>query len=237
MLWDQIRKLPACERVAMAEPYPDVLLLQSPHTEGKTRWLVGQYKDLAKIETQLRYQQALRDILTEHRVRVGLRNSDAPPAEVERQERYGPTVPGEHRHTSFIAKRVNALAPPVRSDRPVPTNRRGDREQNVKDYWDTQTPQAHHIVEFNNLETLGVSRASGAAEMDYQQLPAVLLAAEFHQRYISSILKPAQKWDKTKLLADIAPLYRGIYQGRSRLFGPLWDISKIILAHAGIKVG
>jgi hypothetical protein len=225
------------ERVAMAEPYPNVLFFQTPQAEDQTHWVVGQYKDLAKLETQLRYQEVLRNILTEHRVRIGLRNSDAPPARVARQERYGPTVPGEHRHTSFIAKRVNALAPPVRSDRPVPVNRRGDREQNVKDYWATQTPQAHHIVEFNNLETLGVSRASGAAEMDYQQLPAVLLAAEFHQRYLSSILKPAQKWEKAKLLGDIAPLYQGIYQGRSRLFVPLWDISKIILAHAGIKVG
>ena len=110
---------------------------------------------LDEFVTKLRHQQTLRNVLTEHQVRIGLRTSDAPPADVERRERYGPTVRGQHSHTNFTAKRVNALAPPVRSDRPVPTNRRGDREQNVKDYWDTQTPQAHHIVESSSQQHAG----------------------------------------------------------------------------------
>ena len=114
-------------------------------------------------------------------------------------------------------------------------NRRTDREENVKRFWDSQTPQSHHIVEFNNLETLGVSHEIGLAEMDYQQLPAVLLAAEFHQRYISAILKPAQHWGKAKLQTDMVALYRGLYLGRGPLFEPLWRISQVILKHAGLR--
>ena len=64
--------------------------------------------------------------------------------------------------------------------------------------------------------------------------PQVLLAAEFHQRYISSILKPAQRWNKTKLRAEIFSLYEGLYLSRSRLFQPLWPVSRLILRQAGI---
>ena len=203
---------------------------------GGTHWLVGRYREVAAIAKQLRDDKNLRDILTHHQVCIGLRKEDVPPKEVARQERYGPTVRGQDYQTDFTARRPNPLALPVHSNRPIPINRRGDREQNVKDYWATQTPRAHHIVEFNNLETLGVSHEIGDKEMDYKQLPAVLLAAEFHQRYISSILKPAQKLSAPTLRAGIAAVYQGLYQGRGQMFEPLWEISKIILKQAGITV-
>jgi hypothetical protein len=117
----------------------------------------------------------------------------------------------------------------------APINRKTDREENVKDFWATQTPQSHHIVEFNNLKTLGVSTEDGSEGMDYLQLPAVLLAAEFHQRYISTILKPAQRWEKVKLQSEIVVTYRDLYTQRSKLFEPMWLISKTILEHAGVK--
>ena len=232
-LWQEIKALPACEPMAMPEPYPGVLLFRQ--LVDNTHWLVGQYGDLRRIETDLRWSPPLRSMLTSRRVRIGLRADDVPPAELERQERYGSTIPGQDRQTDFAPVRAKSLAPPVHVDRPVSGNRRGDREQNVKDYWRTQTPQAHHIVEFNNLETLGASQKVGSSEMDYQQLPAVLLAAEFHQRYISSILKPAQEWERKQLLAEIVSVYRGIYQGRGQLFEPLWSISNVILKQAGIS--
>jgi hypothetical protein len=71
--------------------------------------------------------------------------------------------------------------------------------------------------------------------MDYLQLPAVLLAAEFHQRYISAILKPAQHWGKQQLQSTIASAYRDLYSGRGPLFEPLWRVSRVILDEAGIK--
>jgi len=68
--------------------------------------------------------------------------------------------------------------------------------------------------------------------MDYKRLPAVLLAAEFHQRYITSILKPAQDWEKDKLLGGIHKLYQDLYLRRSALFKPLWAVSKVVLKEA-----
>ena len=117
------------------------------------------------------------------------------------------------------------------------TNRISDREENVKSFWDSQTPQSHHIIEFNNLEALGVSRKNGNVGMDYFQLPAVLLAAEFHQRYISAILKPTHNWEKSKLAAEIPTVYSSLYLERSKLFEPLWFVSKAILERAGLENG
>jgi hypothetical protein len=71
--------------------------------------------------------------------------------------------------------------------------------------------------------------------MDYLRLPAALLAAEFHQRYISAILKPMQKWEKKKLQSEIVATYRSLYLGRGQLFETMWKISKVILEEADIK--
>jgi len=115
-------------------------------------------------------------------------------------------------------------------------NRRTDREENVNAFWETQTPQSHHVVEFNNLEALGVSSKIGTTEMDYLQLPAVLLAAEFHQHYISAILKPTHRMDKLTLSKEIVSAYRQLYTSRSKLFEPLWIVSKVILQEAGLTI-
>jgi hypothetical protein len=66
--------------------------------------------------------------------------------------------------------------------------------------------------------------------MDYYQLPAVLLAAEFHQRYISAILKPSHHWKSAELETRIETVYSDLYEKRSELFKPIWLVSKIILA-------
>jgi hypothetical protein len=233
MIWNQIANLPDVQTLP-SQGYGQMLLLPVPdHTSN---WLVGRYRDLTRLATALRDNASLRELLTKHRVRLGLRDSDVPPAGVERQPRYGKTVAGPNAQTDFTASRKQALATPVKAEAAAPPNRRTDREQNVADFWNTQTPQSHHIVEFNNLETLGASQKTGVKEMDYQQLPAVLLAAEFHQRYISAILRPAQRWTKGRLTSDIVGVYRGIYVTRSTLFKPLWDVSRIILQEAGLPV-
>jgi len=210
----------------------------SPHFRTSiddTGWLVGPYKEMTRLATDLRNDKTMRDFLSVNRVRIGLRNSDIPPADIERRERYGPSIRGENHDQDFTTARLNAIARPVREQTPPSVNRKTDREENVKSFWDSQTPQSHHIVEFNNLETLGVSHKVGNEEMDYLQLPAVLLAAEFHQRYISAILKPAQRWEKGKLQSEIIAVYRSLYLGRSQLFEPMWIISKVILENAHAK--
>jgi hypothetical protein len=73
--------------------------------------------------------------------------------------------------------------------------------------------------------------------MDYFQLPAVLLAAEFHQRYISAILKPTHHWDKPRLAAEMPAVYNGLYFERSKLLEPLWSVSKTIFECAGLDIG
>jgi hypothetical protein len=226
MLWNKIANLPGCQPVQLGK-YPQFYLFTT--SLNGTGWLVGPYKYLTPLATELRGSSELGELLAAKRVRLGLRDTDVPPTDLERQPRYGASIPGANLDQDFTSARVNPLAPPVKGTTPPPVNRKTDRQENVKRFWDSQTPQSHHIVEFNNLETLGVSRQVGIAEMDYQQLPAVLLAAEFHQRYLSAILKPAQHWQREKLQTEMVGLYRNLYQDRSALFEPLWQVSKVIL--------
>ena len=235
MIWERIEKLPASARIPLPAPYRQMYLISI--LADKSGWLVGPYKHLTRLATDLRTRDDLRDILAKKRVRFGLRQTDVPPADVERQERYGPFVRGANHDQNFAAARVKPLATPFRADRPAPGNRISDRKENVMTFWATQTPQSHHIVEFNHLEELGVSHEPGDQELDHGQLPAVLLAGEFHQRYLSAILKQTHGWDRKALQAGLTKLYRSLYVERSHLFHPLWDISKIILVEAGIKTG
>lgn len=238
MLWDDIEKLTeGKKRKAKKLPvtgYGTFFLFEVP--TDSSHWLVGPYHVLTDLATDLRTNEHLRDVLTENEVRLGLRASDKPPADVVRQARYGSKVAGEDRDTDFTGMRVDSVALPAREVDVIPSNRRGDRETNVKTYWDTQTPQSHHIVEFNNLEMLGKSTKEGDSQMDYLKLPAVLLAAEFHQRYITAFLRDAQRWSKTKLQAEIVGNYQKLYTEKSALFNPLWDVSAIILRNAGLTV-
>jgi hypothetical protein len=231
-IWKTIENLPSCEALPLPPPYQQILLIRIQADD--THWLVGPFKQLTKVATDLRDTESLCRILSSKKVRLGLRKSDEPPLNLEQQEAYGEYVRGADHGTDFTARRVGPLAIPFRADKP-PVNRISDSKENVKNFWKTRTPQSHHIVEFNHLEKLGVSNEKGDRESDYQQLPAVLLAAEFHQRYISVILKQTHNWDRKSLQAKLAGTYDSLYRLRSPLFLPLWEISKIILHEAGIE--
>jgi len=233
MIWNTIAQLPGCRPVTPPRGHAKFFLFRS--SADDTGWLVGPYKEMTPFATDLRNDKGLRDFVSANRVRIGLRNTDVPPADIERQARYGPLVRGTDHDNDFTLARLNPVARPVREVNAVSVNRKMDREENVRTFWASQTPQSHHIVEFNNLETLGASQKVGNAETDYHQLPAVLLAAEFHQRYISAILKPAQQWRRERLQSEIASVYRDLYLGKGPLFEPLWRISRVILNEAGIK--
>jgi hypothetical protein len=233
MVWNTIAHLPGCRPLTLPKGYGEFFLFQT--SVDDTGWLVGPYKTMTPFATDLRDDEGLRDFLSANRVRLGLRDTDVPPAEIERQRRSGPLVRGPNHDKDFTLARASPVAPPVEETSPVSINRRTDREENVRRFWASQTPQSHHIVEFNNLEKLEASQRVGSAEMDYRQLPAVLLAAEFHQRYISDILRPAQLWGKQQLRSAIASVYRSLYLGRGPLFEPLWRVSRVILEEAGIK--
>jgi hypothetical protein len=203
-----------------------------------THWLIGPYARLTTLATALRTREDLRDTLAALRVRLGLRATDIAPSG-DRQVRYGTRVQGQHGAHDFTSSRQFSLAKPALPIPPgqsAPTNRRSDREENVRTFWMTQTPQSHHIVEFNNLRDIGKSTEAGKGEMDYALLPAVLLAAEFHQRYISAYFKQAHGMKADALRKMMPGMYRDLYIGRSTLFRPLWDVSEVVLRAAGLAV-
>src|SRR5262245_36603787 len=231
MLWMRIEQIAKGNRVRF-EGYADMFLLPVPPDTGEQSfWLVGPYKDQTKLATDLRMNPALRHMLAERSVRFGLRQTDNPPAGFERQKRYGTMVAGPHSVTDFRAQRIGPLAKAAWPDEPK--NRISDQLANVHSYWMTQTPQSHHIVEFNHLRDIGASNGSGTGELDHAQLPCVLLAAEFHQRYVSSILKATHGWTGARLREQLPTVYRSIYEQGSPLFRPLWDTTKAILGAAG----
>jgi len=215
----------------------DLYLFEIPPEDPKskrTAWLIGQYNTLAALATDLRNDAGLRELLTHYGVRLGLRRTDVPPANIEPQKSFGPLVQGANYDQDFTKMREKRLALPIRDTSPTPPNRRDDREENVKRYWESLTPQSHHIVEFKNLETLGVSHRPGLGKMDYDQLPAMLLAAEFHKCYICPLLKPAQLWGKEQLQKDMKTLYSNLYLHKSDLFKSLWPIAEVIMKNAGL---
>jgi hypothetical protein len=233
MPWKRIPSLPGCTAVKPPLGLPTLFVLRT--STDDTGWIVGPYKDLTGFATKLRHEKVLRDFLSDHRVRIGLRDTDVPPANIERQVGYGKLVKGENYDKEFFSLRVNPVAQPVHITQTAAPNRKSDQEQNVRNFWESQTPQSHHIVEFNNLETVGVSCRDGNDGMDYFQLPAVLLAAEFHQRYISTILKPAHQWNKVRLQSEMVSTYRNLYLGRGQLFDPLWYVSTTIFDRANLR--
>ena len=234
MIWNTIASLPGC--TALNGACSGLYAARIPNSP--TCWLIGPYARLTLLATALRTDESLRAALAGLHVRLGLRETDVPPAG-DRQARYGPTVQGAHHAGDFAAQRIFPLAQPALDSVPgqsAPVSRRGDREENVRTFWMTQTPQSHHIVEFNNLRDIGKSTQNGTGEMDYNRLPAVLLAAEFHQRYISAFLKSAHGRNADALRKEMPGMYRTLYTGRSPLFRPLWDVSEVILRAAGLPV-
>ncbi|MEO6786246.1 MAG: hypothetical protein ABI318_08950 [Chthoniobacteraceae bacterium] len=236
-MWNEIRAIPGCKSVRLPGSYGEMFLLPVPpdETSEPSHWMIGQYKDQTGLATALRTSEPLQKFVTDWRVRFGLRATDRPPVDVARQARYGATKAGAHPLTNFGGQRVRELAKPVFDGQPT-TNRRGDRQENVRTFWATQTPQSHHVVEFNHLRDIGVNRENGNGEMDHGQLPCVLLAAEFHQRYISSILKQTHGWSADRLRKELGQAYASLYLGRGPLFRPLWDVSRIILRAVGIPI-
>lgn len=234
-MWDKIKSIPGCKTVRVPGTNHEMYLLPVPYNEvmEPSFWLIGEYRVQTPFATKLRDSETLQQFVTKNRVRFGLRESDRPPTG-ERQVRFGKpkfaAKPGD-----FTKDRVQKLATSVKEDEDS-VNRRTDRELNVQKFWATQTPQSHHIVEFNNLRDIGKSKESGSGELDHGQLPCVLLAAEFHQRYISSILKKLHGASKKELLAKLPGEYSALYLGRGPLFSPLWSVSRIILQAAGLPV-
>jgi hypothetical protein len=235
-LWQNLRSIPGAKTVA-TPGFGEAILLPVPHLgdSGDTFWMVGQYKDQTRLATASRANEGVQKFLAKHRVRFGFRSTDVPPAGLTRQEEYGKTRRGKDASKSFVHERVNPLTVPAKPQNALMTNRRGDRDDNVRTFWESQTQQSHHIVEYNHLNGIDASNPVGLGELDHGQLPCVLLAAEFHQRWVSSILKRTHRWDKPQLLAGVCDVYSSIYALGGPL-RPLWSVSRLILSAAGVTV-
>lgn len=242
-LWADIQKIPGAETVE-TPGYGEAILLAVPTLRPRKHWMIGRYKDQTRLATALRTERTAQVFVAKCRIRLGFRDTDVPPIDLERQGEYGETVKGESASQDFSDERVKELTAPVKPANAEMTNRISDRKENVKTFWASQTPQSHHIVEFNHLEGIGKSKAAGDGELDHAQLPCVLLAAEFHQRYVSSILKRTHSWDEGQLRKNMTNTYFSIYVAEGRMAGakgdaplaPLWRVSRIILRAAGIRV-
>ena len=203
---------------------------------NKSKWLIGKYGDLKKLATDLRLNKNnLRKFMGENKIRLGLRSTDVAPYGLDRQKRFGDFVAGKASGRDFTSERIYSSSLPV-SDKSFSVNRRNDREGNVSTFWISQTPQSHHIVEFNHLKDINVSNRKGKEEMDHSELPCVLLAAEFHQSYISEILKEFHGLGEDELKRELFTIYYNLYVEKSPLFAPLWEVSKMILEHAFQKL-
>jgi hypothetical protein len=238
VLWNQIGAIVGAKTVTSAR-FGDAVLLpvRGLDTDVDTFWMIARYKDQTKLATALRDEEEAQEFVTEHHVRFGFRKTDVPPAGVVREEEYGKTIINKKLASKdFSGKRVNPVTKPVNAENATQSNRLSDREENVRLFWRSQTPQSHHIVEFNHLNEIGRSKkgAGHFGPLDHSQLPCVLLAAEFHQRYVSSILKPTHHLGKNELWKAMEQTYWSLYvTGPLR---PLWDVSRLILREAGLPV-
>src|SRR5581483_11492969 len=127
MLWKKIINLPECKSIKPSKDFSEFFLLKNL---DDTHWLIGQYKAMAEFATTLRSEKILRDFLSAKRIRIGLRATDIPPADIDRQKRYGVTVRGENYSENFTAKRLNLTARPVRELKVMPINRITDNSAN-----------------------------------------------------------------------------------------------------------
>ncbi|MGD9881004.1 MAG: hypothetical protein AB7F22_35815 [Reyranella sp.] len=242
-LWSDIEEIPGA-RTVDTPGYGKAVLLPVPKLSPSTHWMIGRYKDQTRLATALRTAPSAQAFLAKCHVRLGFRDTDVPPIDLERQESYGDTVKGKNAATDFSDQRVRELTAPARPANAEMTNRISDRRENVRTFWESQTPQSHHVVEFNHLEGIGKSKPTGDRELDHAQLPCVLLAAEFHQRYVSSILKRTHGWSRQQLLKNMPDTYFSIYIVGGRMEGtkgeeplsPLWHVSRVILRAAGLPV-
>jgi hypothetical protein len=226
-IWERIKSAGVCKPLPLPEPFPDVLVTRDIGQEG--HWLVGPYSNLKRLARQMRSDAALCELLSKRKVRFGFRETDQPPTGLKWQRAYGEMEP--RASADHTAERKKTILSPVLPNQPQPTARFSDEFANVERYWAAQTPQAHHIVEFNNLRELGLSSEEGTGDLDYKQLPCVLLMAEFHQRYVSSYLKSTHEWDgkPKEVLARLTNLYQAIYRHQNRALHSLWQIAETIL--------
>jgi hypothetical protein len=211
-----------CAPAGLPGKYQNVFL--TPNTTESLYWVIGPYPVLCELSKELRTNQELSESLLKNGIQFGFRKTDKPPTGLTRQKEYGKSEAqpvGDFSESRLIETHI-----PIKG-KEVTSCRISDQYSNIMEYWKTQSPQAHHIVEFNNLEAARVSTRTGSGDLDYQLLPCVLMMAEFHQRYITSKLKDTHGWDDrpAELIKKLRARYDQIYFSDAPQLASLGKIS------------
>lgn len=218
-----------CMPASLPGKFENVLL--APNPKESRYWVVGTYPVLCELSKELRTNEELSGLLLKNGIQFGFRETDKPPTGLTRQKDYGKSE--AQPVGDFSEKRLIETHIPIKEDN-VANCRISDQYPNIMEYWKTQSPQAHHIVEFNNLEAAGVSTRTSGGDLDYHQLPCVLLMAEFHQRYVTSKLKDTHGWDEqpAELIKKLRARYDQIYFSDAPQLASLGNISAAIFTVA-----
>ena len=201
--------------------------------------MISRYKDQTKLATALREDEAAQTFVAEHHVRFGFRKTDVPPLDLDRQKNYGETeVNEELAKKDFSAERKNPLTKPVNDENAAQINRLSDRRGKRQALLAEPDPAStsRRRVQQPARHYRSKKGRGHFGPLDHSQLPCVLLAAEFHQRYVSSVLKPTHGMDEMELWKSMELTYWSLYATGSSPLRPLWEVSRLILREAGLPV-
>jgi hypothetical protein len=210
-----------CHPEHLSPPYSDVMVTN--RIGEPVHWLIGPYQSLKNLSSDLRMSKYLNSELLERGVSFGFRDTDKPALRPTRQPSYGANIPlvGEnHAHERKklwlppADSKVKKIWMPTENGALTPGYREIDVYENRRLYHLTQSPQAHHIIEVNNLKRFGLGGKQDKGDFGYFHLPCALFAEEFHQKYIGARLECARSWEGTPdvLLSSLEDLYGGVYQ-------------------------
>jgi hypothetical protein len=232
-IFQTIKASGICEKEKVFPDSFDDILVTSATEGNEWRWLIGPYYSLTAVATALRINPDLRAELADREVRFGMRDDDVSWEDDTMgrslQPRIGPRV--ERPADDYLSHRVKGTHLPLTTL--APACRQADRFQNVETFWETQTLQSHHIVEYSTLVRVGVSRPEVHNEFHRDLLPCVLLVAELHQLYVTAYLRGNRNQFREGMSADeagkvLGDVFDEIYFRKGGVFRPLGEISKII---------
>jgi hypothetical protein len=218
-IWDKIGQ--SCDEISLWVP---PFFLTKPDREAR-RWVIGRFCDLKRIAPVLRTDAELREAFSELSARFGRRGSDLPPAG-DRVTRIGPL--GDPRFTIAELKRRHAKKRRLPGGSQPFAARVTDVHSEHQRFWESRTPEVHHIVEKSILGALGVN----AGDLENNVAPCVLAVAEIHGRLYTPEMASERGAFSRQMSASVASnlltkIYDGLYAGP--MMTQLNAIAKIII--------
>ncbi len=200
-VWELIRTK-ACTADSLLQPHPlyQVYLARQPiHIQPPSaaaasdwedrHWVIGSYKELQRLATNLRADESLRILFSEAGAAFGRRHTDVPPTELST----GPARFRKDEKKAIKEGKLNPVNLALLKQRVTPgatmDPRRSDLFTPYAQFYSAKTLEAHHIVEKSMLGTLNLNK--GAFHDD--NAPCVLVVAELHQQLYTPDVSPSRK--------------------------------------------